>query len=155
MRHARRTDQFQHFELHFNVQRGESSIQEIMLKFYTNGNTLGLEYSPFREFFCNAAQIQWLLKVPKCIICSQIVPDVLCSQIVPGVLFSVFCCSYCYYRVVNLRTERTDPVTEYTKLQFLFCTKLNGPFKLFFTLSLGKKTLSDYSTGKRFVVFQP
>lgn len=39
-----------------------------MLKVYTNGSTSGVEYSPFWEFFCDAAQIEWLPKVPKSIV---------------------------------------------------------------------------------------
>lgn len=34
----------------------EVNFQELVLKFYTKGNILGLKYCPFREFFCNAAQ---------------------------------------------------------------------------------------------------
>lgn len=91
------------------------AIQELVLKCYANGNTLGLSAALWEDYSITLLRISGFQKSL----------NVLHAQILPDVLLQKFAAVIA--ELQTLRIGRTDLVIEY-KLSFLFHIELNGPF---------------------------
>lgn len=93
------------------------AIQELVLKCYANGNTLGLSAALWEDYSITLLRISGFQKSL----------NVLHAQILPDVLLQKFAAVIATAELQTLRIGRTDLVIEY-KLSFLFHIELNGPF---------------------------